>query len=86
MVAPDLQLTITRDVRTVELDYNPAYYRADLDASIIEELIVRSLSDNDDLQHLRGWTVYDFYPSDDDGLTIELIPPPAARLDAKYRT
>ena len=76
-IGPDLNLTVTADRRTVEIAYNPDHFRAGLDICLVEKYLVRELSDNDDLRHLRGWRVHDFYSSDDDRLTIELAPPAA---------
>ena len=84
-IGPDLNLTVTADRRIVEVAYNSAYFRADLDINVVEEYLVRALSDSDDLRHLRGWHVHDFYSSDDDRLTIELAPPAAQQLPATYR-
>ena len=84
--APDLELTITRDTRTVEVQYNAYHLHPELDDGIIEKYLVNLLMEgNDSSAGRRGWEINEYYTLPDGTIRLDLTPARAQRLPAKYR-
>jgi len=83
---PDPQIVITRDTRTIELQYNAYHFHPEADDCDIEEYLIDNLmAANNSLPNRRGWEVTEHYTLTDGTIRLELTPYGLHRLPAKYR-